>query len=496
MNGRRVPWLMLGVGLLLVANGRWVVPLAAWLFPVGWLVFIDRSRRLSGLAVAFVAFLLAHFSIWWGIIPAPGIIYYIVAAIYAAVYFVPFVVHRLVAGKTEAFLATLVFPLAWVSAELVFSRWLTPYGSWASLTYTQSDSLALIQLASVTGIAGITFLMTWFASVIAWMLRPQVLAHRRLRAATAFGAVLAAVLVAGQLRLSRPIEQQSVRVAAIVPDTERLSALESLLQPVRQGREVTAADLGSIRQAAAHLNDDLFERSRREARAGARLVAWSETASRIFAAEEEAFLDRASLVAEQEGVTLLVAVGVWHPDGSPPFENKVVMVDSMGAVAWQYHKAHPIYGGESAIISAGGGSVKSHDANFGRVGAVICHDLDFAPLLRQASSAGLDLVVAPSDDWDDVAPLHARMAVFRAIENGVTLFRPTRGGRTMAVDPRGRITARLDLPEDAMVANIGIGRIGTVYGIVGDLFSWLCMAGLFLLVVLAGRRARMTSFGE
>jgi apolipoprotein N-acyltransferase len=172
------------------------------------------------------------------------------------------------------------------------------------------------------------------------------------------------------------------------------------------------------------------------------------------------------------------------------------MIDSTGSIAWEYHKAHPLYGGESSFISAGGGSVKGHDASFGRIGAVICHDLDFPPLLRQASSERLDLVIGPSDDGDDVAPLHARMAVFRAIENGVPLFRPTRGGRTMAVDPYGRITARVDLPEDAMVANIGIGRIGTVYGIVGDLFSWLCVVALFVCVVLSSRRARRSTFGE
>ena len=496
MSGRRIPWLLLGAALLLVANGRWILPLAAWLFPIGWLVFLDRSRRLSGLGLAFLAFLLIHFSIWWGIIPAPGIIYYIVAAIYAAAYFVPFVVHRLVAGRADAFLGTLVFPLAWVSAELVFSRWLTPYGSWASLTYTQSDSLALVQLASVTGIAGITFLMTWFASVVAWMLRPQVSGHRRLRAAAAYGVVMGVVVVSGQVRLTGHIDAESVRVAAIVPDAERLSALETLLQPVRQGRELAIADLGLIQEAASSLNEDLFKRTRREARAGARLIAWSETASRVFASEEEAFLAQASRVAAEENVILFLAVGVWHPDGTPPFENKVVVVDTSGVIALQYHKAHPIYGGESSLISAGAESVAGYEAGFGRVGAVICHDLDFPPLLRQASSASLDLVVAPSDDWDDVAPLHARMAVFRAVENGITLFRPTRGGRSMAVDSRGRITARVDMPDDAMVADIRIGRVGTVYGVTGDLFSWGCVAGLCVWLVLGARRARTSRIGE
>lgn len=64
----------------------------------------------------------------------------------------------------------------------------------------------------------------------------------------------------------------------------------------------------------------------------------------------------------------------------------------------------------------------------------------------------------------------------------------------MAVDSRGRITARLDLPRDAMVADIGLGRIATVYGMAGDLFSWLCVLGLPLWILLGrtSRRAQPT----
>lgn len=480
-RGGRALWLLVGFALLIVANGRWIFPLASWFFAVGWLVYVDRSRRLSGLTTAFVAYVLANFVFWWGIIPAPGILYYLIAATYAAVYFLPFVAHRLLAGEAAGFKGTLVFPLAWVSAEFVFSRWLTPYGSWASLAYTQSEQLALVQLASLTGVTGISFLMTWFASVVAWMLRPDLDARRRVRAAGTFAVVFLAVLIFGQLRLATDRVGDSVRTAALVPSAAAVDELERLLAPVRRGEPLAESVLPAIEAAAARLNDDLLLRTQREARAGARLIAWSETAGRLFVFDEEAFLARASRLAAEEGVTLMLALGVWHPDDAPPFENKVVAIDPTGSVVWEYRKAHPIVGAEASFVDAGGGAVLALDEEFGRVGAVICHDLDFPPLLRQASAERIGLIVAPSADWSVIAVLHARMAVFRAVENGFTLLRPTSNGRSIAVDTRGRVLARLDFPEDAMIADVSTVPVRTLYGMAGDWFSWLCIAALVLL---------------
>lgn len=488
-GNRRFVWLGLGVALLLVSNGRWILPLATWFFPLGWLVFLQRSRTATGLAIAFTVYVLVHFSIWQGVIPAPGVLYYLIAATYGAVYFLPFVAHRLLASHIGGVPGTLVFPLAWVTVELVFSRWVTPYGSWASLAYTQSESLALLQLASLTGTAGITFLMTWFASVAAWMLQPGLRSGTRRQAVTVFATVSLAVLFGGQLRLQRDGGGNSVRVAALVPSAAALDELEDALRPVRRGEEISPAHMQVIGASAARLNEDLLQRTRREAHAGARLIAWSETAARVLDSNEEAFLERASRIAADEGVVLFLALGVWHPDGSPPFENKVVAIDARGTIAWQYHKAHPIIGAESPFIETGAGTVKSLDLDFGRSGVVICHDLDFPPLLRQASALGIGLMMAPSDDWSNIADIHARMAVFRAVENGFTLLRPTRGGRSMAVDPYGRVIGRVDFPEDVMVAHVSAQRTSTIYGTVGDSFAWLCLMGLPLLFVMRGRRS-------
>jgi apolipoprotein N-acyltransferase len=485
-RGLRGPWgwLVLAVALQLIANGRWIIPQATWLAPIGWLVFLERSRTLRALALAFVLFVLIQFVVWRPIIPAPGVLYYLIAGIYAIVYFLPFALHRTLAGKFAGFEATLVFPSAWVGIELVFHRWITPYGSWFSLAYTQTDFLPLLQLAAITGVAGISFMITWFAAVVAWSLDPERSGDQRRRAAAIYGLVFLCVLVFGQLRLGgQATDAESVRVAGIVPTPELMTELETALAPVRRGEEVTLSELATIASIAERLNDDLFVRTAREARAGARLVAWSETAGRVMQSDEPALLERATQLAAAERIDIILAYGVWIPDGRPPFENKVVAVSAAGGFAWEYQKANPIVGAESAFTGAGDGMVRRLDTPYGAVGAVICHDLDFAPLLRQASRKEIGLIVGPAADWPAITPLHANMAILRSIESGFSLLRPTSSGRSVATDTRGRTLAAIDYADDAMVAHVRAAPVRTLYGAIGDLFAWLCL-GTF--VVLSG----------
>ena len=71
------------------------------------------------------------------------------------------------------------------------------------------------------------------------------------------------------------------------------------------------------------------------------------------------------------------------------------------------------------------------------------------------------------------------MHVLRAIEQGFTLFRPTKDGISAAADPYGRILARLDTeisPSKVMVVNLPTRGVSTIYSRIGDTFSWLCSA--------------------
>ena len=75
---------------------------------------------------------------------------------------------RVLVSRLSGFAATLVFPFASSAFEFL-TLWPNPMGAWGSLAYSQFSSLHLTQVASITGMWGVTFLVSWFASAVNWI---------------------------------------------------------------------------------------------------------------------------------------------------------------------------------------------------------------------------------------------------------------------------------------------------------------------------------------
>ena len=130
----------------------------------------------------------------------------------------------------------------------------------------------------------------------------------------------------------------------------------------------------------------------------------------------------------------------------------------------------------------------------GRFAAAICYDGDFPTYMRQTAPA--DLLILHADDWRDITPLHARMSVFRAVELGVSLVRPTLNGLSLAADYRGEILASMnhfDSADRVMTANVPARGVSTLYALVGDAFAWLAALCLLALTTLALLRPERTA---
>ena len=90
----------------------------------------------------------------------------------------------------------------------------TPGSSWGVLAHTQLDNLPLVQLAALTGIGGITFLVALGSSLTAAAWERGVRAVRSDLAL--FSLLLASTLVYGQLRLGDPTPGPFVRVGGVI----------------------------------------------------------------------------------------------------------------------------------------------------------------------------------------------------------------------------------------------------------------------------------------
>ena len=126
-----------------------------------------------------------------------------------------------------------------------------------------------------------------------------------------------------------------VRVAALAPD-----------------RELNDRAYAERGEHMAPVLDELFTRSEAEARAGARIIAWSEAAALVPEEDQPGVVERAAELADTENVYLQISMIVLLTDpdrGGDVNENHAVLLGPDGDVLWDYLKSKPTPGdGHSA----------------------------------------------------------------------------------------------------------------------------------------------------
>jgi apolipoprotein N-acyltransferase len=484
-------WLAPAAALLPFANGANSIALAAWLAPLCLLRFVRAQKPGRGLATAYLVLILAFAFQFRGMVPIPGFGLLIFLVVNGIPQVLPYVVDRLVARRLPGSAAVLVFPLAWTATEFFYG--FGPYGSWGAIGYSQFGSLPLLQLLSVTGLGGVTFLIGWFAAASNHLWEQGLAAPGARRAVLLWAATVLAVVLCGGARMTffAPA-QPTVRVASLSRRVVEPQASASARQHLMQNR-ASDAELDEIRAAATAVHDDLLERAEREALAGAKIIFWGEANAAVFKEDEPQLIQRGRDLAAKHGVYLGMGLAAWRRNQTPPLENKFVLIEPSGSVAWEFFKARPVPGGEAATSVTRDGRLPRLDTPHGRLSAVICFDADFPRLLAQAGAMEADLLLDPSNDWRAIDPWHTQMASFRAIEQGVNLIRQTSGGLSAAYDYQGRQLAAMDhynTADYALISQVPTGGVRTIYSRFGDWLGWLCAVGTIGLAGMAIARKR------
>ncbi|MEV5410072.1 nitrilase-related carbon-nitrogen hydrolase [Thermopolyspora sp. NPDC052614] len=487
-DGRR-PWLWLGVGALFVVLTHLGVAVAAWLFPVFLLRFARTGPAFGGL-LAVWAVIVGGALVWTLRVAVPlNLIVGVGIAGLATLTFVPFVLDRWFAARGGAAGSLLLLPAAMAACEFLMTL-ISPFGTaFGVLAPTQHGNLALLQVDALTGPYGVAFLVGWFATVVnhvwagGWRMR------RSAGAVAVYACVLALVLVAGGARLALAAPSgPAVRTAGISPDDSVTAEMTRALGAVdgSYARRVAGLDPARVRPVFERVNGNLLARSREAARAGAKIVFWSEQAANVLAADEAAFLGRVAAVAREQGVYLQAAVHLYLPR-EPYAANRTYLFGPDGGRLWTYDKSHPIPGLE--FYPPGKGVVPVVSTPYGRLASVICFDADFPELMR----VDADIMIVPARDWAEIGPVHSRMAGMRAVENGYSMIRQGEFGVSGAFDAQGRTLAehvhqRGD--RHVVFADVPVGGSATPYRVVGDVFAWLCLAGVAALIGVAVRAGR------
>jgi apolipoprotein N-acyltransferase len=293
----------------------------------------------------------------------------------------------------------------------------------------------------------------------------------------------------------------TARVAGVSPGPEHRVEMMKIFEEIFSADRSGSIDMGSMRAVMETKFHELLSESIKLAESGVEIVVWAEGAAVIFASDEEKYVEQAVYTSQEKnfylGMSLVVLCDNYQDllaKNQPIVKNKLLFITPENRVAWEYSKSNLVLGNEKAVTIPGDGVLKSTKTNKGTVTGAICYDMDFPRYIRQAGVINSDLLIAPSNDWPEIKNTHARMARLRAIENGISLLRPTSNGISIAVDPYGNIMSVVDDNKstgDPLVAVLPMGSVKTLYAFVGDSWTMICVIlGSVLIVLGIARRLR------
>lgn len=489
-------WAILGLGTvlyLLATHGQWDLAIAPWLASGLLLRFTRTTTALQG----FLA-------VW--AVTAIGVLYLLfqdgmqvvgpMAAVsipLGIVFVLPFTLDRLLDNHlTNKVARSLVFPLAIVAAEFVVA--VTPMGTaLSSIASTQHENLPLLQLASITGGYGVSFLVAWFASVANELWEHKLHWPKVRNLTLTYVSILALTVIGGTARLAffAPTAE-TVRVAGVSVSRTVDDASDAQREQYGSTAEAAKTNRDELRRAFALLTQDLLRSTEREIDAGAKIVVWPEAGAAVLDEDRQEFLDTVTQLATRTDAYIEVAMAVINqPNSKYAFRNEAVLVAPTTGPQWTFAKAHPVPFLDP--IAPGDGKMPTHDSRYGRIANAICFDADFPALMRKAEN--VDLMLVPSNDWKEMGQTHTEKATLRAVENGYTLIRQDSNGLSRAIDPLGRTIAQADYfttDQQTMIANVPVKGTRTIYGTIGDTFAWLSLAALAALAAIAlARRTRI-----
>ncbi|MFO3798014.1 MAG: nitrilase-related carbon-nitrogen hydrolase, partial [Anaerolineales bacterium] len=152
-----------------------------------------------------------------------------------------------------------------------------------------------------------------------------------------------------------------------------------------------------------------------------------------------------------------------------------------------FGKDHPVvFAGETSPTR---GTYPVYDTPLGRLGTIICYDLDFTDTARRITRNGAQLILVPSHDWPQIAAKHYTHLVFRAVENRVSLVKADNSGNDSAIiDPYGRILASAITPGgdrngQFVLADVPLGTADSLTVRLGDWMGWIALAGMAFFLI-------------
>ncbi len=381
--------------------------------------------------------------------------------------------------------ALLVAPVLWVVLEFIRSYALAGF-PWSSVGYSQYTFLHMIQVADITGIYGISFLVLMVNGALAdiFLLKKRVQLMPLFPVSfTAVGLSVVFVIITvslgyGHWRLGQQRNGNTFKASVIQGNIEQDKKWEPAFQ-----NEVL---------------ETYFTLSRKAAETSPQMIVWPETAVPFMFGYDRTNTEK--LVGFQQGLGTDLLFGSVRVEeqsrGKTLLTNSAILLDKEGKNVYEYDKIHLVPFGEyvplrsilffidKLVVGIGdyvpGEEYERAETDFGSFGTLICYEIIFPGLVRKFFTGGGDFIVTITNDaWfgSTAGPYqHFSMAVFRAIENRKPVIRAANTGISGFIDSNGRVLASTPLFQRLILSKeVKTDRTLTFYTKYGDMFSYLCI---------------------
>lgn len=393
---------------------------------------------------------------------------------------------------------------AWVALEYLRGHVFTGFG-WNALGIALHENIPLIQLSSLTGVGGLSFLAVMSSAIAVATVRRLMIEAKGGKIRAHFDFTLTMALIVGAFgfgirQLGDPPETIPLRVAAVQPSIPQ----DEKWNPAFEQRIYDTFDRQT--SVAAALQPDL--------------LLWPEAATPRGFFEDRVANDFVTKWAREGDHALLFGTLRLSHEGD---YNAVVLLEGSEGPPQFYAKSHLVMFGEYIpfrysfplfAIIVGDMVPDDFDAGDGPVifrlsdppvalAPLVCFEDTLGYLAREAASLGAQLFVTVTNTgWfkrSAAGRQHLAHAVFRCAENRRPMVRCANNGVTAFIDHLGRVRQTLkdadgdSFGEGVLYAEIEVPTAppATFYTRRGDLFSQVCLAIAFAALGVAAVRRRI-----
>jgi apolipoprotein N-acyltransferase len=426
--------------------------------------------------------------------------FFFMAATMIAPYYMVFGAAYQRASRRFSFWLPTVAAAAWVAADLARGRLLTgtPFfigNPWAQIGYSQVGWNEMTQIASVTGVYGISFAIAAVNAGIADLCWSTLRRDGAWRTAAA-GLGLALVPALGIATFG----YASLRGAPALGlgDGTKVAIVQGNLS---SGSRWRADHYGR--------NLETYLRSTLEVArdSDVRVVVWPEAAMTFFLADEPLYQRGIARVLQSADVELVAGGPYAVPGAEERYLNSVFLLRPDGEIAGRYDKQYLVPFSEyfpfasieflrrrfeRVRVFTHGSSTPPLATRAGLAGVLTCNESMLPEVASRRVADGATFLFNPSNDtWlndDQFSELLFAVTSLRAIEQRRYLVRASTSGPSGIIDPWGRTLVETERAVRATaVGRIEERRERTLYSRVGDGFAGACV---FVTVVALGVRKR------